>query len=69
MKMAMFLMRSSYIDRLKIQLQMFHELVRTKNPAIAVKKVTNLRTLCEVMSDVCSSKTRFVRFSTCYALP
>ena len=38
---------------------MLPELIRTfneKNPAIAVKKVTNLRTLCEVMSNVSSSK-------------
>ena len=47
------------IERLKIQLQMLPELIRTfneKNPAIAVK---NLRTLCEVMSDVSSSKNLF----------
>ena len=47
------------IEHLKIQLQMLPELIRTfneNNPAIAVKNVTNLRTLCEVMSDVSSSK-------------
>ena len=48
------------IERLRIQLQMLPELIRTfneKNSATAVKKVTNLRTLCEVMSDVSSSKS------------
>ena len=39
---------------------MLPELIRTfneKNPATAIKKVTNLRTLCKVMSDVGSSKS------------
>ena len=48
------------IDRLRIQLQMLPELIKTfneKNPATAIKKVANLRTLCEVMSDVGCSKS------------
>ena len=47
------------IERLRIQLQMLPKLVRTfneKNSATAIKKVTNLRTLCKVMSNVSSSK-------------
>ena len=48
------------IDRLRIKLQMLLELIRTFNekyPATAIKKVTNLRTLCELMSDVGCSKS------------
>ncbi|MCG8626103.1 MAG: hypothetical protein MJE68_29410, partial [Proteobacteria bacterium] len=49
-------------QRLAIQLQMVPELVRTfneRNPASSIKQVTNLRTLCEMMNDVNSSKTMF----------
>ena len=48
------------IERLKIQLQMLPELIRTyneKNLSMSIKKVTNLRTLCELMCDVSSSKS------------
>ena len=48
------------IERLKIQLQILPELIRTynqKNPGKSIKRVTNLRTLCEVMSDISSSKS------------
>ena len=39
---------------------MLSELIRTyneKNPATPIKKVTNLRTLCDIMADVSSSKS------------
>ena len=49
-------------QRLAIQLKMLPDLVRTyneRNPVTAIKKVTTLRTLCEIMNDVTSSKTMF----------
>ncbi len=48
------------MKRLRVQLQMLPDLIRTyneKHPATTIKKVTNLRTLCEVMSDIGSSET------------
>ena len=48
------------IECLRIQLKMLPELIRTyteKNPATPIKKVTNLRTLCDIMTDVSSSKS------------
>jgi len=48
------------LKRLRIQLKMLTELIRTyneKNPATPIKKVTNLRTLCDIMTDVSSSKS------------
>ena len=49
-------------QRLVIQLSMLPDLVRTyneRNPQIAIKEVTNIRTLCEVMNDMASSKCMF----------
>ena len=49
-------------QRLAIQLQMVPELVRTfneRNPASAMKQVTNLRTPCKSDDDVNRSKTMF----------
>ena len=39
------------VERLKLQLQMLPDLLRTyneKNPATVIKRVTNLRTLCDI---------------------
>ena len=47
---------------LQVQLRMLPELMRTyneRNPATTIKQITNLKTLCEVMNDVTSSKTMF----------
>ena len=49
-------------QRLAIQLKMLPDLVRNyneRNPVTAIKKVSTLRTLCEIMNDVTSSKTMF----------
>ena len=54
-------------QRLTIQLRIVPELVRAyneRNPASTIKQVTNLRTLCEMMNDVASSKTMFSEVRT-----
>ena len=51
-----------YISRLKIQLQMLPDLLKaynTANQPVAIHKVTNFNTLCQVMNDVNSSKVMF----------
>lgn len=48
------------IPRLKIQLQMLPDLLRTyneKNPSTPIKRVTSLRTLCDVICDLSSSRS------------
>ena len=57
-------MYSKDIDRHRLfaQLNMLPDLIGTyneRNPATAIKQVTNLRTLCEIMNDVTSSKIMF----------
>ena len=50
------------IDRLIAQLKMLPDLVRTynkQNPATCIKEVTKLSTLCQIMNDICSSKSLF----------
>ena len=50
------------IPRLIMQLRMLPDLLKTyneKNPSVRICKVTNLRTICEVMNDVSSSKSIF----------
>ena len=50
------------IKQLIAQLRMLPDLLRVyneKNPHTSIKKVTNLRTLCDVMNDVSCSKTMF----------
>ena len=54
-------------QRLAIQLRMVSELVSAnneRNPACTIKQITNLRTLCEVMNNVTSSKTMFSEVCT-----
>ena len=54
-------------DRLIVQLKMLPDLVRTyneQNPATRIKEVTKLSTLCQIMNDVCSSKSLFSEIST-----
>ena len=55
------------IDRLKAQLKMLPDLVRTyneQNPATCIKEITKLSTLCQIMNDVCSSKSLFSEIFT-----
>ena len=57
-------MYSKDIDRhcLITQLKTLPALIRTyneRNPPTGINKVTNLRTLCEIMNDVSSSKSMF----------
>ena len=51
------------LARLHIQLQMLPDLIRTRNMKltndIPIRKVTNVRTLCEVMNEVPMSKAMF----------
>ena len=50
------------ITRLMIQIQMLPDVLKTyneKNPVVAVKKVTNLRTLCDIMNEISSAKSLF----------
>ena len=44
-----------------MQLQMLPDLLKTyeKNPSVRICKVTNLRTICEIMNDVISGKSIF----------
>ena len=52
---------------LVIQLRMIPELVRAyneRNPSTIIRQVTNLRTLCEMMNNVTSSKTMFSEVCT-----
>ena len=54
-------------DRLITQLKMLPDLVRTyneQNPATRIKEITKLSTLCQIMNDVCSSKSLFSEIST-----
>jgi len=48
------------LTRLKVQLQMMPDLIRTRNQLptnlVPIKKVTNVRTICDVMNDVSVSK-------------
>lgn len=47
---------------------MIPELVRAyneRNPATVIRQYTTLKTLCEVMNDVTSSKTTFSEVCTC----
>ena len=58
-------------DRLIVQLKMLPDLVRTyneQNPATRIKEVTKLSTLCQIMNDVCSSKSLFSEIPPCYRL-
>ena len=67
MEMAIFLRRSKLyskeidVERLNIQLRMLPELTRTYNQKSlsSIKKVTTLKTLCDVTCDVSSSKSLF----------
>ena len=48
------------IPRLKIQLQMLPDLLRTyneKNASTPIKRVTSLRTLCDVICDISSGRS------------
>ena len=48
------------LPRLNIQLQMLPDLIRTynqKHPSTAIKRVTSLRKLCDIMCDISSSRT------------
>ena len=51
------------LARLQIQLQMLPDLIRTRNMKLSndipIRKVTNVRTLCEVMNEVPMSKGMF----------
>ena len=50
------------IPRLIMQLQMLPDLLKTyneKNPSVRICKVTNLRTICEIMNGVSSGKSIF----------
>ena len=54
-------------DRLIVQLKMLPDLVRTyneQNPATRIKEITKLSTLCQIMKDICSSKSLFSEIST-----
>jgi len=48
------------LTRVKVQLQMMPDLIRTRNQLptnlVPIKKVTNVRTICDVMNDVSVSK-------------
>jgi len=49
------------LTRLKVQLQMMPDLIRTRNQLptnlVPIKKVTNVRTICDVMNDVSGART------------
>ena len=50
------------IDRLITQLKMLPDLVRTYNelnPVTRIKEIMKLSTLCQIMNNVCSSKSLF----------
>ena len=51
------------LPKLKIQLQMLPDLIRTQNQKLTssppIKKVTNLRTICDVINEVSLSKDMF----------
>ena len=53
------------LTRLKVQLQMMPDLIRTRNQLptnlVPIKKVTNVRTICDVMNDVSASKDMLER--------
>ena len=50
-------------EKLKIQLKMLPDLIRTRNASIPncipIKKVTNVRTLCDIFNEVAMSKEMF----------
>lgn len=55
------------IDRLVTQLKMLPDLVWTyneQNPATQIKEISKLSTLCQIMNDVCSSKSLLSEIST-----
>lgn len=59
------------VEHLRIQLQVLPDLIRTyieKNVVTSIKRVTNLRTLCGVMSDVSSSKSSLCEVAICCIL-
>ena len=59
------------LSHLKIQLQMFPDLLKAYNTAhqpTAIHNVTNLNTLCQVMNDVNSSKVMFKEVFTLHKI-
>ena len=59
-------------DRLKIQIQMLPDLLKSynvANPSQKIKNVTNLRTVCDIMNSIESSKVMLSASYFVFQLP